>query len=59
MEQVDNGGKSVHLVNVPAELWSYGKLIDGQLTIETSAATYIDKKEDRHCVSYGNKEMGM
>jgi hypothetical protein len=57
MEQADDGTQKM---NVPADLWNYGKeaLFGGQLLIETSAATYVDKGEDRHCVYYG-KEMGM
>jgi hypothetical protein len=59
MDQVENGSKSEHMRNVPANLLNYGtgQILDGQVTIQTSAATYIDKGEDRHVVSFGNKEM--
>ena len=59
--KMEDGSESEQLVSVPAELWTYGKseLVCGKLTIETAAATYVDKGEDRHCVYVGTKGMGM
>lgn len=60
-QEEGNGEKSEHMKTVPADLWNFGKgeLLDGEVTIEISASTYVDKGEDRHVVSFGNKEMGM
>ena len=59
MDQVENGSKSQHMRNVPANLLNYGtgQLLNNQVTIQTSVATFVDKGEDRHLVSFGNKEM--
>jgi len=63
MEQAEDGNdsESATKIHVRADLYNYGKgeLLDGQLTIDTSAATYTDKGEDRYCVSFGNTEMSM
>lgn len=56
-DEASNG--SVQKVHLSGDLWDYGSrdLMSG-VTIQAAAATFIDKREDRHCVSFGNKEMG-